>query len=54
MLLDASVRGTMRNKIQDELREVIEKMCQNEYDTQSYRATKKKGMVELDTQTSIL
>lgn len=33
MLLDASIGGTMNNKNEDEVNELIENICQNEYTT---------------------
>lgn len=49
MLLDASTGGTIRNKNEDEVSELIENMCQNEYHTQCERSPRNKGMMELDT-----
>lgn len=49
MLLDASAGGTIRNKSEYEVSELIENMCQNEYHTQSERSPRNKCMMELDT-----
>lgn len=54
MLLDTLVRGRMRNKNEDEVKDLIEYMCQNEYYRQRDRAPMKKGMLELDTKFTLL
>lgn len=54
MFLNTSTGGAMKIKDEDEVREMIERMCQNEYRTQSEIGPKKKGMMELDTQHDIL
>lgn len=53
MLLNASTECTIIKKKGDEVKNMIENMCQNEYRTQSDRAPKKKGMIEHDTQTTL-
>ncbi|GAU25750.1 hypothetical protein TSUD_216820 [Trifolium subterraneum] len=55
MLLDASSGGSLKNKYESEARELMEAMSQNEYRVQNDRGAKKKaGMLELDTQTTLL
>lgn len=58
MLLNASVGATIRTKNEDKVKELIEKMCQNEYRPQRDRGLKvedkKKGIWELDSHTNIL
>ncbi|GAU41492.1 hypothetical protein TSUD_13740 [Trifolium subterraneum] len=55
MLLDASAGGSLKNKDENEARELVEAMAQNEYRVQNDRGAKKKaGMLELDTQTALL
>ncbi|GAU32930.1 hypothetical protein TSUD_152910 [Trifolium subterraneum] len=55
MWLDASTGGSLKNKDESEARELVEAMAQNEYRVQNDRGAKKKaGMLELDTQTTIL
>lgn len=43
MFLDASVRGSLRCKNEDEVKELIIKMCQNEYHSTN-RIVKPKGI----------
>ncbi|CAJ2638201.1 unnamed protein product [Trifolium pratense] len=55
MFLDASAGGSLKNKNENEARELVENMSQNEYRVQNDRGAKKKGgMLELDTQTALL
>lgn len=58
MLLNVSVGGTMRTKNEDEQKELIEKICQNEHHSQSERGVKnegqEKGVLELDTNKTLL
>jgi hypothetical protein len=55
MFLDASAGGSLKNKNENEARELVENMSQNEYRVQNDRGAKKKGgMLELDTQTTLL
>lgn len=37
MLLDGSIRGTIKINNEDEVKELIEKICQNDYRSQSER-----------------
>ncbi|MCI85331.1 hypothetical protein A2U01_0106610, partial [Trifolium medium] len=51
MLLDASAGGSLKNKDEDQAKELVETMSQNEYRAQNDRGAKKKGgVLELDTQ----
>ncbi|PNY05113.1 hypothetical protein L195_g001552 [Trifolium pratense] len=52
MLLDASVGGSIKNKTDEEVKELIEQMCQNEYNTTNERCTKMAGMVDIDNETA--
>ncbi|CAJ2653112.1 unnamed protein product [Trifolium pratense] len=55
MFLDASAGGSLKNKNENEARDLVENMSQNEYRAQNDRGAKKKGgMLELDTQTALL
>jgi hypothetical protein len=55
MLLDASAGGSLKTKDENEAKELVEAIAQNEYRVQNDRGAKKKaGMVELDTQTALL
>lgn len=42
MLFDALTRGTMRTKIEDKVKDMIEWMCQDEYNTLNDRGIKNK------------
>ncbi|MCI04367.1 hypothetical protein A2U01_0025414, partial [Trifolium medium] len=42
MLIDASTGGTIKNKNEDEVKQLIENMCLNEYRSTNERSTKKK------------
>ncbi|KAK2410681.1 hypothetical protein QL285_046032 [Trifolium repens] len=54
MLIDASAGGTIKNKNEDEVRQLVENMCLNEYRSKSERDPKKKGMIEVSTHTTLL
>ncbi|KAK2436917.1 hypothetical protein QL285_021877 [Trifolium repens] len=54
MLIDASAGGTIKNKNEDEVRQLVENMCLNEYRSKSERDPKKKGMIEVSTHTALL
>lgn len=58
MILDASIKGTMRIKNEDKVKYLIERMCQNKYCSQSKKGVKKeekkKGVLELDTNITLL
>ncbi|XP_050890743.1 uncharacterized protein LOC127096179 [Lathyrus oleraceus] len=53
MLLDASA-GTIKTKNEDELKELTERMCQNVYRSINDRTTKTKGVLGLDSNTTVL
>lgn len=52
-LIDATTGGTIRNKNEDEVKKLVDNMCQTEYHTND-KAPTKKGMIELDTPTTLL
>ena len=56
MLLDSYVEGTMKIKIVDEVRELIDNMYLNEYGahTEEKVAPKKKGMIDINMQDALL
>jgi hypothetical protein len=55
MLLDASSGGSLKNKNEIEVRDLIEVMAHNEYKAQGDRGSKKKaGLLDLETQTALL
>lgn len=58
MLMDASGEGTIRTKNQDEVKQLIDKMRQNEYRSQIESGVKTKenkmGVLELDARTTLL
>ncbi|XP_045831666.1 uncharacterized protein LOC123923068 [Trifolium pratense] len=55
MILDASAGGSLKNRDEGEVRELVESMSQNEYRAQNDRGAKKKGdILELDTQAALL
>ncbi|MCI04042.1 hypothetical protein A2U01_0025084, partial [Trifolium medium] len=55
MLLDASAGGSLKNKNENEAKELVETMTQNEYRAQNDRGEKKRGgVLELDTQNALL
>ncbi|GAU41120.1 hypothetical protein TSUD_288100 [Trifolium subterraneum] len=54
MLIDASTGGTIRNKNEDEVRQLVQNMCMNEYRSKSERDPKKRGIIEVDTNTALL
>lgn len=53
MLLDALARVTIRTNNKDEVKKMIERMCQYEYHS-SDRIVKTKGLLELDSNTTLL
>ncbi|PNX89570.1 hypothetical protein L195_g045690, partial [Trifolium pratense] len=55
MILDASAGGSLKNRDEGEVRELVESMTQNEYRAQNDRGAKKKGgLLELDAQSALL
>ncbi|CAJ2662794.1 unnamed protein product [Trifolium pratense] len=54
ILIDASAGGTIRHKNEDEVRELVENMCMNEYRSKSERDPKKRGVFDVDTNTALL
>ncbi|PNX78398.1 hypothetical protein L195_g034376 [Trifolium pratense] len=48
MLRDASTGGSIKNKTDEEVKELIEQMCQNEYNTNNERSIKTAGMIDID------
>ncbi|MCH90688.1 hypothetical protein A2U01_0011610 [Trifolium medium] len=55
MLLDASTGGSLKNKNENEAKDLVEIIAQNEYRAQNDRGTKKiGGVLELDTQNVLL
>ncbi|MCI34539.1 hypothetical protein A2U01_0055759, partial [Trifolium medium] len=48
MHLGASVGGSVNSKTAEEVKELIEQMCQNEYNMSNGRSTKPAGMLQLD------
>ncbi|MCH87593.1 hypothetical protein A2U01_0008466, partial [Trifolium medium] len=54
MILDASAGGSLKNRDEGEVRELVESMTQNEYRAQNDRGAKKREVLELDTQTALL
>ena len=55
MILDASVEGTMMSKSPKEAIVIIDSMIANDYQSHHDRApTQRKGIMELDTQSTIL
>lgn len=60
MLLDASAGGTIRQMTERQVKDLIKKMCMNEYRSKSERLVKletlgmPKGMLTLDTHTALL
>lgn len=60
MLLDASTGGKIRSMIEPQVKDMIEKMCLNEYRSKSDKSVKieivgiPKGMLVVDTHTSLL
>lgn len=60
MLLDASVGGTIRAMTEPQVKDLIEKMCLDEYRSKSERSVKfeivgtPKGMLAINTHTALL
>ncbi|XP_050915571.1 uncharacterized protein LOC127130642 [Lathyrus oleraceus] len=54
IILDASVGGTIKTNIEDEVKELIKKICQNEYLSQSEKGVKPKGVLDLDANIAML
>lgn len=60
ILLDASARGIIRQMIEPQVKDLIKKMCMNEYRSKNERSVKietvgmHKGMLPLDTRTTLL
>lgn len=60
MLLDASARGIILQMIEPQVKDIIKKMCMNEYRSKSERSVKletlgtPKGMLPLYTYTALL
>lgn len=54
MILDASYGDTIKIKNEDEVKELIEKMFQNEYCSQTESGVKPKGVLKLDTNMVVL
>ncbi|MCI58693.1 hypothetical protein A2U01_0079948, partial [Trifolium medium] len=52
MHLDASAGGSIYAKTAEEVKELIEHMCQNEYNMSNERTTKPAGMLQLDKETA--
>lgn len=53
MLFNTSVGGTLRAKTDEELKTLIENMCQNEYHS-SEQAVEQKGILAVDSNTTFL
>lgn len=60
MLLDASARGTIHQMTEPQVKNLIEKMCMNEYRSKNERSIKMetmgtpRGMLPIDTHTTLL
>ncbi|MCI28329.1 hypothetical protein A2U01_0049529, partial [Trifolium medium] len=55
MILDASAGGSLKNKDEDQAKDLVETMAQNEYRANNDRGAKKKGgVLELDIQNALL
>ncbi|MCI45132.1 hypothetical protein A2U01_0066371, partial [Trifolium medium] len=52
MHLDASAGGSINAKTAEEVKELIEQMCQNEYNMSNDRTSKPAGMLQLDKETA--
>ncbi|MCI79897.1 hypothetical protein A2U01_0101168, partial [Trifolium medium] len=48
MHLDASARESINAKTAEEVKELIEQMCQNKYNMSNERSTKPAGILQLD------
>ncbi|MCI28152.1 hypothetical protein A2U01_0049352, partial [Trifolium medium] len=54
MHLDASAGGSIKLKTDEEVKELIEQMCQNEYNMNNERSTRTPGVLQLDKETAYL
>lgn len=54
MLLYTSVGGIIRTKNEEYVHDLIERMCHNEHLSTSERDAKRKGVLELDSNTTVL
>ncbi|MCI55060.1 hypothetical protein A2U01_0076310, partial [Trifolium medium] len=54
MHLDASAGGSITLKTDEEVKELIEQMCQNEYNMNNEKSTKTPGVLQLDKETAYL
>lgn len=54
VLLDGSVGGTIKINNEDKVKELIGKICQNDYRSQSERWVKLNGVIELDANIGVL
>lgn len=54
MLLDVWARGTIKTKNEYEVKDLIEKMCHNEYCSQSEWGVKPRGVLELNANIVVL
>ncbi|MCI59991.1 hypothetical protein A2U01_0081246, partial [Trifolium medium] len=52
MHLDASAGGSINTKTAEEVKELIEQMCQNEYNMSNERTSKTTGVLQLDKETA--
>jgi NAD(P)H-hydrate repair Nnr-like enzyme with NAD(P)H-hydrate epimerase domain len=52
MIIDALAGCSIKNKMHEEVKELIEQMCQNEYNTSNDRGFKKAEMLEIDKETA--
>ncbi|MCI52560.1 hypothetical protein A2U01_0073805, partial [Trifolium medium] len=52
MHLDASAGGSIHAKTAEEVKELKEQMCQNEYNMSNERTSKPAGMLQLDKETA--
>ncbi|MCI50728.1 retrotransposon gag protein, partial [Trifolium medium] len=52
MHLDASAGGSINTKTAEEVKELIEQMCRNEYNMSNERSMKPAGMLQLDKETA--
>ncbi|MCI49361.1 hypothetical protein A2U01_0070605, partial [Trifolium medium] len=54
MHLDASAGGSINTKTVEEVKELIEQICQNEYNMNNERSSKHAGVLQLDKETAYL
>ncbi|MCI24882.1 retrotransposon gag protein, partial [Trifolium medium] len=54
MHLDASTGWSIKLKTDEEVKELIEQMCQNEYNMNNERSTRTPGVLQLDKETACL